>query len=69
MRILAIILIAIGILMAIFTGIDFQTKKKVVDIGPVEINKKEDKHLGWPVWTGGIIALAGVAILIGGKKK
>jgi len=69
MRIAGIILIVAGILMFIFNGINFTTEKKVVDLGPVEVNKKEKKSVGWPVYAGGIVTLAGVLILVAGNKK
>jgi uncharacterized membrane protein HdeD (DUF308 family) len=69
MRIAGIILIVAGILMFIFNGINFTTEKKVVDLGPVEINKKEKKSVGWPVYAGGIVTLAGVLVLVAGNKK
>jgi drug/metabolite transporter (DMT)-like permease len=69
MRILGIILIVIGVLMAVFTGFNFQTEKKVVDLGPLEINKKESKHVGWPVWAGGIAVVAGIVLVVADRKK
>jgi hypothetical protein len=69
MKIAGIILIVAGILMFIFNGINFTTEKKVVDVGPVEINKKEKKSLGWPVYAGAIVTLAGVLVLVAGNKK
>jgi len=69
MRILGIILIVIGILMFVFTGFNFQTEKKVVDLGPLEINKKENKWIGWPVWAGGIAVVAGIVLVVADRKK
>ena len=69
MRIAGIILIVAGVLMFIFNGINFTTEKKVVDLGPVEINKKEKKSVGWPVYAGAVVTLAGVLILVAGNKK
>jgi hypothetical protein len=69
MRTLGIILIIAGIAMMIFTGINFTTEKKVVDIGPVEINKKENKRIGWPTYAGGIVAVAGLVLIVTGKRK
>jgi hypothetical protein len=69
MRVFGIILVIAGILMVIFNGVNFQTEKKVADIGPVEINKKENKHIGWPAYAGGLAALAGIALLIGSRKN
>ncbi len=69
MRIAGIVLIAAGILMLVFSGINFTTEKKVVDLGPVEINKKEQKRIGWPVYAGGVVAVLGVVLLVADKKK
>lgn len=63
------ILLVIGIVMLIFRGINYTTKEKVVDLGPVEINKTENHSLGWPVYAGGILSLAGVLLLVTGSKK
>ncbi|MGO4291672.1 hypothetical protein [Chitinophaga sp. RAB17] len=69
MKVLGIILIVAGIAMIVFRGFSVQTQKKVVDIGPVEINKKENKWIGWPTYAGGLVAVAGVVLLLAGKKK
>lgn len=69
MKPLGILLIAAGILMLVFGNISFTTEKKVVDIGPVEINKKEKKTIGWPNYAGVIALVGGVAVLLIGNKK
>jgi hypothetical protein len=69
MRIAGIVLIVLGILMFVFNGLNFQTEKTVADIGPIKINKKENKHLGWPGYAGGIAALAGIVLVVAGKKR
>ena len=69
MRLFGIVLIVAGILMFIFNGINFQTEKKVVDVGPIEINKKENKHIGWPIWAGGVALLAGIGLVIADSRK
>lgn len=69
MRIFGVVLIVVGIAMMIFTGFNFTEKEKVVDIGPLEITKENEKHVGWPTYAGGIVAVAGVALLISGLKK
>jgi len=69
MKPLGILLIAAGILMLVFGNISFTTEKKVVDIGPVEINKKEKKTIDWPNYAGVIALVGGVAVLLIGNKK
>ncbi|HKC37265.1 MAG TPA: hypothetical protein VKB95_14415 [Chitinophagaceae bacterium] len=69
MKVLGSILIVVGILMFVFGNVSFTREKKVVDIGPIEINKKEKKTIAWPNYAGGITVLAGVVILLLGYKK
>ena len=69
MRILGIVLIVVGILMFVFNGFNYQTEKRVADIGPVKINKTENHSIGWPVYAGGLAVLAGIVVLVTAKKK
>ena len=70
MKIFGIILIAAGILMLVFRGFNFTQEKKVADIGPLEINKKENKSVAWPMYAGVVAVIAGVAVVIfSGKAK
>jgi uncharacterized membrane protein YidH (DUF202 family) len=70
MKILGIILIVVGILMFVFGNVTFTHKEKVVDAGPVEINKKEKHTIAWPNYAGGVIIAAGVVVLlVGGRRK
>ena len=69
MKGLAIVLIVIGIVMMVFRSINFTTEKKVADVGPIEINKKEDKTVNWPLYAGAIITVAGVVVLVSANKS
>ena len=69
MKALGIVLIAAGILMFVFGKLSFTKEEKVVDIGPVEINKKEKKTVNWPDYAGGIAILAGIVVLVADRKK
>ena len=69
MKIFGILIIVAGILMLVFGNVSFTREKKVVDIGPVEINKKEKKSIDWPDYAGGIAVLAGLVLLVADRKK
>lgn len=69
MKGIGIVLIIIGIAMLIFRGISVQTEKKVIDLGPLEVNKKENKWVGWPVYAGGIAIVAGLVMIVADRKK
>jgi uncharacterized membrane protein YidH (DUF202 family) len=55
MRTFAVVVIVIGILMLIIPSINFTRKEKVMDIGPLEINKTEKKVITWPYYAGGVL--------------
>jgi len=69
MKPMAVILIVVGVVMIIFRGFNFQTEKKVVDLGPVQINKKENNWVGWPTYAGALAIAGGALLLIASKKK
>jgi uncharacterized iron-regulated membrane protein len=69
MRTLGIILLVLGLIMTVFTGFTMVTKKNVVDVGPLEINKEEKTPIYWSPVTGGILAAVGLVILVVSKRK
>jgi hypothetical protein len=69
MKVFGIILIVAGILMLVFGNVTFTSKKKVADVGPVEINKKEKHTVAWPNYAGGVAIAAGIVVLIAGSKR
>jgi len=69
MKIAGIILIVVGILMLIFRGFSFTKEEKVVDLGPLEINKKEKQNVGWPVYAGAVAVIAGIVMVASDRKK
>ena len=69
MKALGILLIVAGILMLIFKGFNFTREKKIVDIGPVEVNKQEQKTVAWPMYAGAIAVAAGAIVLIASRRQ
>ena len=63
------ILIVIGIIMIIIKGFSVPVEKKVIDVGPIHVNKTENKWVGWPTYAGGILAVIGVVLVVADKKK
>jgi hypothetical protein len=68
MRTFGIVLIVLGIVMIIVKGVSVTTEKNIVDVGPIKIDKKENKWIGWPTYAGGILALAGVVLIFTDKR-
>jgi hypothetical protein len=68
-RIIAILLIAIGLVALATGGINYTRREKVVDIGPIEATAEKRESIPLPPLLGGA-ALAGgiVLLLVGGRK-
>jgi uncharacterized membrane protein len=66
---IGIILIAAGALMMLYTGFNYVTTEKVVDLGPVQINREKQHSVKWPSILGGVIILGGIMILTLSKKS
>lgn len=69
MRIVGIILIVIGVLALIFQGITYTRTRQVVDIGPIEARAEEEETIPIPPIVGGILLVAGVALVVVGGRK
>lgn len=69
MRTFGVVVLIIGILMLVFTQINFTRKVNVVDLGAVEINRNETERVTWPLYAGGFVILAGIGIIAFNKNK
>lgn len=63
------VLIVIGIVMIFIRGFSVPVEKNVVDVGPIHVNKTENKWIGWPTYAGGILAVVGVVLVVTDRKK
>jgi hypothetical protein len=69
MKKIGIIIIAIGLVMTIFTAFTFFTREKVVDIGKVEIMANKRHNVNWsPLYGVIVIAIGGAFLLVPAKK-
>jgi UDP-N-acetylmuramyl pentapeptide phosphotransferase/UDP-N-acetylglucosamine-1-phosphate transferase len=69
MKAIGVVVLVIGILMTVFTGFNLVTKKKVVDVGPLEVNKEEKTPIYWSPVTGGVLIVAGIVIMVLGQRR
>jgi hypothetical protein len=67
--IIAIILIVLGIVSFAYQGINYTTREKVVDIGPIQVTSEKTKTLPLPPIIGVIALAGGIVLLVMGVKK
>jgi len=41
----------------------------MADVGPLEVNKQENKTVNWPLYAGAVVTIAGVVVLVAANKK
>ena len=59
-----IALILIGIVMTIYTGFNYVTTEKLVDIGPIQIKHKKNHPVQWAPIVGIIVLAAGAFLVV-----
>ena len=69
MKLIAMVLILVGVLAVGYQGFSFITREKVVDLGPVEVTKEHKKTVFLPPLVGGLILVSGIALLVLDSKK
>jgi len=68
-RSIGIALIIIGIVMTIYTGFKYVTIEKVVDIGPIQINKEQNHPVQWAPFVGVIVIVTGGFLVVKGSRN
>ena len=66
---LGIILIVIGIVAFAYQGINYTTREKVVDIGPIHMSADKTRTLPLGPIVGVVALAGGVALLVMGRRK
>ncbi|MCX6168395.1 MAG: hypothetical protein NTX65_03580 [Ignavibacteriales bacterium] len=68
-RSVGLIILAIGFAMTLYTGFNYVTREKIVDLGSVEITKDKEHTASWSPFIGmGVIVIGGIVFLSGRKK-
>jgi uncharacterized membrane protein YidH (DUF202 family) len=66
---IGIVLIIIGVIMIIYTGFNYVTTEKVVDLGPLKINAEKNHPVQWSPIVGVILLIGGIAVMVTSKDK
>lgn len=70
MKKIGTIIFVIGLLATVFTGFNFVTREKVVDIGELEIMGNRNHAVAWKPAVGlAIMLVGGIVYALGAKKR
>ncbi len=67
--IVAIILIAAGIVSFAYQGISYTSREKVIDIGPLQVTADKTRTIPLPPVVGGAALAGGIVLLLVGARK
>jgi hypothetical protein len=67
-KIIGIVLIALGVLMIAYTGFNYVTTEKVVDLGAIKINKEKNHFVQWPPLVGVVVIIGGITLIMVAKR-
>lgn len=65
---IGLVLVVLGIVMVIYTGFNFVTKEKVVDIGPIQIDRERNHFVDWSPFAGVTLLISGIIVIMFIKK-
>jgi uncharacterized membrane protein YidH (DUF202 family) len=69
LKIVGIILVAVGILALVMQGITYTTKEKVIDLGPIQASAEKQKTIPLSPILGVSALVVGAGLLVAGATK
>lgn len=70
MRTLGSILIILGVVGFLITGVSYTTSEKVIDMGPLQVEREEEHSLPiTPVASGILVVVGGALTVVGIRRK
>jgi len=68
-RMVAIVLIALGVLALMYGGFTYTKETHEMKIGPIELSVKDKETVNVPIWVGvGAVVIGGLLLAFGGRK-
>jgi len=68
MRMIAVVLLAAGVLALVYGGFSYTRQTHDAKLGPLEISVSEKQRVNVPMWAGVILVVGGAGLLLTGKK-
>lgn len=69
MRVLGAVLIVLGVAVLALKGINYTTKKEVIDVGPIEATATERHSLPLSPIAGGVAVVAGLVLVLAARRN
>jgi len=67
--IIAIVLVAIGVVSLAYEGITYTTREKILEVGPLRATAEKEKTIPLPPILGGLALAGGVVLLVVAARR
>ncbi|WP_035671996.1 hypothetical protein [Flavobacterium sp. 83] len=68
-RTIGIVMVIIGVIMMLYNSFNYITTEKIVDIGPIQINKEVNHPIVWSPIVGIVLATGGIVLILSKNKQ
>jgi hypothetical protein len=69
MTLAGVVLLVLGLVALVAQGFSYKSKETVVDIGPIHATAETEKNVPIPPIAGAAAVLAGVALIVAGRRR
>jgi hypothetical protein len=67
--VIALVLIAIGVVSLAYQGITYTTREKILDVGPIQATADKERTIPLPPVLGGLALAGGIVLLVVGARR
>lgn len=67
--VIGLLLIALGLGALVYKSVNYTSEETVLKVGPLEATAQTEKQIDIPGWVGILSVVAGVAVLVLGRKR
>jgi uncharacterized membrane protein YidH (DUF202 family) len=67
--VVGIVLIVVGVIALAYGGINYTTREKVIDVGPIEASRETRETIPLPPILGAMALAGGVVLLVVGARR
>jgi len=69
MKVLGILLLVLGLVALMYSGISYTKREKVVDLGPIQVDKETRKTVPLPPIIGGLALVGGIVLVMSSRRS
>ena len=67
--VIALVLIAIGVVSLAYQGITYTTREKILEVGPIQATADKERTIPLPPVLGGLALAGGIVLLVVGARR